>query len=691
MAQLRLRTVDIWPRFHQSIDRDLGQHRADVIELHQPPTPSMRAIQSAIVECLEATLAEVRRSKLAEEVDEFSVESVMHRAFDVTVRRQLDPVWHRLAPSTKQLVADLGTLRTLLHYLISYDAVSFHTYLETILAANAGEPGRQRQSAWLLSDASNIVFREAQRRVWHETSEGTTELTLEEPPKWKLLLDVLDEVEQEVHLRPSPILIMTDAERTSAQLRSFLSSADEDEEHPGRPVMAATFAEYLQWKQSVQAFQRTKETPGADEALSEALQRKSARSSALKRRRIRGGMAMPVHTHGDAAPQNLPELTPDAPRAQPWELKSDEPEETLEDYFGLVDLGNIVVIHTYRGEEDDSLLQELRPRYVIMYDPSPSFVRQVEVYRTIHRAEVQVYFMLYTDSVEEQMYLAQLRREKDAFERFIRQKATMAIPLTVDGKPEEDADQRMLRNLSSRVAGGSQTLQPPSVVVDMREFRSSLPSLLHAAGMRVIPCTLQVGDYVIASDMCVERKSLTDLVQSLNSGRLYTQCEAMSIHYQHPILLIEFDQDRAFTLEALGEAKHAKTITARTSATELDVQSKLVLLTLSFPRLRLIWSSSPYATAEIFSDLKQNHDEPDAGAAAAIGMDDDVVGEHTFHLTPVDMLRAMPGVTAKNYVYLTNHVESIQALCAMPLAAIQELIGSEPGKKLHAFLHAAAT
>ena len=194
MAQLRLRTVDIWPRFHQSIDRDLGQHRADVIELHQPPTPSMRAIQSAIVECLEATLAEVRRSKLAEEVDEFSVESVMHRAFDVTVRRQLDPVWHRLAPSTKQLVADLGTLRTLLHYLISYDAVSFHTYLETILAANAGEPGRQRQSAWLLSDASNIVFREAQRRVWHETSEGTTELTLEEPPKWKLLLDVLDEV-----------------------------------------------------------------------------------------------------------------------------------------------------------------------------------------------------------------------------------------------------------------------------------------------------------------------------------------------------------------------------------------------------------------------------------------------------------------------------------------------------------------
>lgn len=30
------------------------------------------------------------------------------------------------------------------------------------------------------------------------------------------------------------------------------------------------------------------------------------------------------------------------------------------------------------------------------------------------------------------------------------------------------------------------------VVVDMREFRSSLPSLLHARGMEVVPVTLEV-------------------------------------------------------------------------------------------------------------------------------------------------------------------------------------------------------
>ena len=36
------------------------------------------------------------------------------------------------------------------------------------------------------------------------------------------------------------------------------------------------------------------------------------------------------------------------------------------------------------------------------------------------------------------------------------------------------------------------------------------------------------------------------------------------------------------------------------------IQSKLVLLTLTFPRVRIIWSSSPYATAEIFKDLKKD-------------------------------------------------------------------------------------
>lgn len=58
------------------------------------------------------------------------------------------------------------------------------------------------------------------------------------------------------------------------------------------------------------------------------------------------------------------------------------------------------------------------------------------------------------------------------------------------------------------------------VIVDMREFRSSLPSLLHASDLLVIPATLTVGDYILTPDHCVERKSIPDLISSFNSGRL---------------------------------------------------------------------------------------------------------------------------------------------------------------------------
>lgn len=54
----------------------------------------------------------------------------------------------------------------------------------------------------------------------------------------------------------------------------------------------------------------------------------------------------------------------------------------------------------------------------------------------------------------------------------------------------------------------------------MREFRSTLPSILHAADIEVVPATLQVGDYIITPTMCIERKSVIDLIQSFASGRL---------------------------------------------------------------------------------------------------------------------------------------------------------------------------
>lgn len=52
-----------------------------------------------------------------------------------------------------------------------------------------------------------------------------------------------------------------------------------------------------------------------------------------------------------------------------------------------------------------------------------------------------------------------------------------------------------------------------------------------------------------------------------------------------------------------------------------SLMSRIALLCLHFPRLRLIWSRSLHATADMFAQLKANQDEPDpvTGALPAVG------------------------------------------------------------------------
>lgn len=48
-------------------------------------------------------------------------------------------------------------------------------------------------------------------------------------------------------------------------------------------------------------------------------------------------------------------------------------------YFGLLSVQDLVVVRPYMGDDDDRVLEEVRPRYVVMYEPDPAFVRRVEV------------------------------------------------------------------------------------------------------------------------------------------------------------------------------------------------------------------------------------------------------------------------------------------------------------------------
>ncbi|PYI03488.1 DNA repair protein [Aspergillus sclerotiicarbonarius CBS 121057] len=778
MRNLFLRKTSLWPRFHVTVAEALEGHRkAEVIELEVPMSDKMREIQNAVLECVEICIGELKKANAGLDMADWTLDSALHRSFDVAIRRQLDPIWHRVSFRTRQIVSDLSDLRAILHALLTYDAVSFLKFLDTIVTAHTPPPGstKHNYSPWLFLDAADVLFQTAKSRVYqgrisnevaHSSSTSfptTLQPILEEQPKWEIMAEILEEIETDAYLNPvnvdesnSTVLIMCSDQRTCRQLREYLGTMHTDVGNkkqetldPGDAIsekkgsagvmLRRRLREYLDWKTSLSNVSKNFSSNPPDEGLQAHMGKNTpgplnqGRAPLNKRRRVRGGgsSAVPIRVPNSSIQVDIEppaQVSALLGEIQPTEIEETQKEEIIiddledmDDYYELCDMDDLVMIHPYDGDMDEHILEEVRPRYIIMYEPDPAFIRRVEVYRSSHVGrDVRVYFVYYGGSVEEQRYLSAVRREKDSFTKLIKEKGSMAVTITHD-KNLEDPQEQFLRTVNTRIAGGGRlaaTASPPRVVVDVREFRSALPSLLHGNNMIVVPCQLTVGDYILTPEICVERKSVRDLITSLRNGRLYNQAETMLQHYKNPLLLIEFDQNKSFTFDAFASAttpgttfltdfgfssSGTSTLSSNSSlvnpSSPKSAQHLLVLLTLTFPRLKIIWSSSPYQTAEIFAELKKNNPEPDPIRAVQIGLDIDIAAsshsgdimaaagiEHrVFNLLPQDMLRAVPGVNPNVLERLIVETGSIHEIANMDVEQLDPLVGIEAARKIVGF------
>eukprot|EP00889_Picochlorum_renovo_P003448 jgi/Picre1/30478/NNA_005842.t1 len=279
-----------------------------------------------------------------------------------------------------------------------------------------------------------------------------------------------------------------------------------------------------------------------------------------------------------------------------------------------------------------------------------------------------------------------------SFEDLIKAKGSMALNISSRTNtpyiPIERADNSASANSITRKGGGRAVLpgtEKIRVIVDVREFMSHLPAVLYSQGYNIIPITLEVGDYVLSPEICVERKTIPDLRGSLQSGRLYQQAEAMCKHYSIAILLIEFDGEKAFALQSsaeLGEDIQAG-----------HIMSRLVLLCLHHPRLRLVWSRSLHATADIFRQIKANYDEPDPVTAGQVGLEGHAgTSEPTINTTALEMLRRLPGINENNFRDVSREAGSLSGLASMSMEKMIQVMGSSTaGKRLYEFLHQKST
>ena len=81
------------------------------------------------------------------------------------------------------------------------------------------------------------------------------------------------------------------------------------------------------------------------------------------------------------------------------------------------------------------------------------------------------------------------------------------------------------------------------IIVDERERKSGIPDLLKSIGLNIEMKTLPIGDYIVAPETIVERKSIRDLMASVFDGRLFDQCSRLKEHFEHPVVLMEGNVD----------------------------------------------------------------------------------------------------------------------------------------------------
>ena len=84
-----------------------------------------------------------------------------------------------------------------------------------------------------------------------------------------------------------------------------------------------------------------------------------------------------------------------------------------------------------------------------------------------------------------------------------------------------------------------------NIIVDFREMGTKTPYYLYKNNFIIINGSLEVGDYILTNNYCIERKSIStkDLYQSLNSKHLIEQTIKMGKYYKNIIILLEFEEN----------------------------------------------------------------------------------------------------------------------------------------------------
>eukprot|EP01028_Stygiella_incarcerata_P000519 TRINITY_DN1072_c0_g1_i5.p1 TRINITY_DN1072_c0_g1~~TRINITY_DN1072_c0_g1_i5.p1 ORF type:complete len:734 (-),score=197.45 TRINITY_DN1072_c0_g1_i5:34-2235(-) len=730
MNELNIQEIQLWPRLHSMVRKAVeGRTSLKIVDHEVRGTDSMRSLERIILESIDGCIRELKKSATPFAL---RMDDVLLQSIDQVIEEELDPIRHRIGTKTEGLFTDLKDLQILSAAVMSRDCVGFLELAGRIHQRLV----HSKESTWAFSDLPEKMIALARKRVYvvpnkmkkmqddDEKEMEAPRLVLEGNKKWNQLLDIINGIRlQKTHMMHSTstqdneeeeeeqrqtshrsILIFVKNEYTCRELEQILQIGQ-------RPYLEDMFCRWARHSLALDDESITGDVAevGEDEVdistasmaeqskeflsaqVKDARKRKRKRKPVMRRREeslvsIDGNIVTLMERIGKDQSQRR-----EFSHMQPYLMETSLSREQLaafHEQFGPVDMEKMVFISPFGRTTE--ILEEIRPSFVIIYDMSLDVIRSVERFAAENPSNpLEVHTIVYGDSMEKHCFLASVRRESEAFIRLhklthsmLKKRGVPEIRDIIGQQPERTRDGTTFGRKSES-----------KVLVDMREFRCALPPALIFAGFKVVPLTLTVGDYVISKSMCVERKSVPDLFQSLDNGRLLQQAKAMQRYYDIPMLLIEFEKGKPFGLQDPSSIPDSIRIS--------NILSKLVILCLNVRKLRLLWSENIDVTPKIFQALKDANrefgdDEPKESVATSMGVDgagledekrDRVLDHTSVTQEMLEFLLSMPGVNRKNIPDLLKVANSFEEMCSVSESDIQSAIGMEDGATLFKFLH----
>lgn len=367
-------------------------------------------------------------------------------------------------------------------------------------------------------------------------------------------------------------------------------------------------------------------------------------------------------------------------------LKQNEQIETIEDF----ESGEFnVLVATSVGEEG---LDIPATDLVVFYEPVPSEIRTIQRRgRTARKRKGKVVILITKNTRDEAYYWSSKSKEKKMHKNLMRlrddleSEISVGDPMDVDKdkkgykvvekkskkdlkkksekkRVQKDDDQRSLMDFEEEQEekdedGGKKEEKEREITVDNREQNSKVVEALAKKGIKINTSQLSIGDYIVSEDAAVERKEVSDFLESITDGRLFSQAKALSENYQHPILILEG--------EGLFEKRNIR---------DNAIYGALASLATDF-RIPILFTKGGEETASLIAAMVKRDTERSERKSSSVRKEKKSM---SIYDTRRYILEGLPSVSGKLAERLLEHFGSVRDVFNADEDELQEVKGIGP-------------